>query len=311
VLTHDIAFMSQFAAKKPISRKAFDLALDRLEKEAQRAGRSLRDQLMISVGQYWKAQHSGPDSSALQFQNLPVEFFRELVNLGAGRSKRTPGQQIKKVLRPWVADENPKQLQNWYGQIYGEFAHGTLSDVMREVLLFAMRKDEKLIQRIHSAVLCGEVKTLEQIARCVALIHGVRYEGTGQAARVASQNKKLIGIAYLHLFELDQKPPTPFDIRIDLARDLCLADQRNKRPKFSDIWYLLRSGTTDDKDEVGPNSRYEVIGTRYIKKVLKSLKWPFRPSPRGHITVQAVKTMLDRAAREYLDDSETVLSDGR
>jgi hypothetical protein len=298
--------MSRFAGKKPLGRKAFDLALNRLEKEAQQTGRSLREQLMISVGEYWKAQHSKPDNAALQFQNLPVEFFRELINFGAGRSRRTPSQQITKVLRPWMSDENPKQLQNWYGQIYGEFARGTLSEVMREVLVFAMRKDEKLIQRLHEAILHGEVKPLEQITRCVALIHGIRYEGTGQAARVASQNKKLIGFAYLYLFEIDQKPPTPADIRVDLARDLCLKNQRTKRPKFSDIWYLLRSGSTDDKDEAGPRSRYEVIGTRFIKKVVKSLKWPLRASPRGPVSVKAVKSILDRTGRDYVDDSKTV-----
>jgi hypothetical protein len=299
--------MSRFAGKKPLSRKALDLALNRLEKEAQQTGRSLREQLLISVGEYWKVQHSKPDDAALQFQNLPVEFFRELINFGAGRSKRTPGQQIKKVLSPWVSDENPKHLQNWYGQIYGEFAQGALSEVMREVLVFAMRKDEKLIQRIHGAILRGEVKPLEQITRCVALIHGIRYEGTGQAARVASQNKKLIGFAYLHLFEIDQKPPTPADIRVDLARDICLKNQKSKRPKFSDIWYLLRSGATDDEDEAGPRSRYEIIGSRYIKKVIKSLKWPLRVSPRGPVTIQTVKNILDRAGRDYVDDSKTVL----
>jgi hypothetical protein len=299
--------MSRFAGKKPLSRKALDLALNRLEKEAQQTGRSLREQLLISVGEYWKVQHTKPDDAALQFQNLPVEFFRELINFGAGRSKRTPGQQIKKVLSPWVSDENPKHLQNWYGQIYGEFAQGALSEVMREVLVFAMRKDEKLIQRIHGAILRGEVKPLEQITRCVALIHGIRYEGTGQAARVASQNKKLIGFAYLHLFEIDQKPPTPADIRVDLARDICLKNQKSKRPKFSDIWYLLRSGATDDEDEAGPRSRYEIIGSRYIKKVIKSLKWPLRVSPRGPVTIQTVKNILDRAGRDYVDDSKTVL----
>jgi hypothetical protein len=296
--------MSRFAGKKPLNRKAFGLALRRLEEEAQQAGHSLREQIMISASKYCKAQHSGPDAAALQFQNFPIEFLRELIHFGAGRSKRTPGQQIKKVLRPWARDKNPKHLQNWYGQIYGEFAQGVLSKVMHEVLVFAMRKDEKLIHRIYDAILRGEVKTLEQITRCIALIHGIRYEGNGQAARVAGQNKKLIGFAYLNLFEFDQRPPTPADIRIDLARDLCLKNERGKRPKFSDIWYLLRSGSTDDKDEAGSRSRYEVIGTRYIKKVVKSLKWPLRASPRGPVTVQAVKNLLDRAGRDYVDDSE-------
>jgi hypothetical protein len=298
--------MGRFAGSKPINRKAFNRALSRLEDEAQQSGRSLREQLLVSVDEFGKAQHSKPDAIAAQLQGLPIQFFRELLNLGAGRSKRTPGQQIKKVLRPWSSNDNPKQFQNWYEQIYGEFAKGALSEVMREVLVFAMRKDEKLIQRIHDAVLRGEVKALEQITRCVALIHGLRYEGTGQAARVANQNKKLIGFAYLHLFEIDQKPPTPADIRIDLARDLCLKIQRTKRPKFSDIWYLLRSGSTGDEDKPGRRSRYEVIGSRHIKKVIKALKWPLRSSPRGPVTVQLVKKSLDRAGRDYIDDSKTV-----
>ena len=55
-----------------------------------------------------------------------------------------------------------------------------------------------------------------------------------------------------------------------------------------------------------PSSRYEVIGTRYIKKVIKSLKWPLRASPRGPVSVKAVKGILDRAGRDYVDDSKTV-----
>lgn len=95
-------------------------------------------------------------------------------------------------------------------------------------------------------------------------------------------------------------------IRVDLALDLCLKSRRAKRPKFSDIWYLLRSGPTDDGDVAGPQTRYDVIGTRFIKKVVRSLKWPLRSSPRGPVTVQAVKNILDRAGRDYLGDSKTV-----
>ena len=177
---------------------------------------------------------------------------------------------------------------------------------MREVLIFAMRKDEKLIQRIHDAILRGDVKTLEQITRCVALIHGIRYEGTGQGGASRQPEIKVDWFAYLYLFEIDQKPPTPADIRVDLARDLCLKTQRTKRPKFSDIWYLLRSGATDDEDEAGPRSRYEVMRIRYIRKVMKSLKWPLRASSRGPVTVQSVKNTLDRAGRDHVDDSKTL-----
>jgi hypothetical protein len=298
--------MGRFAGSKPINRKAFNRALSRLENEAQQSGRSLREQLLVSVDEFGKAQHSKPDAVAAQLQGLPIEFFRELLNFGAGRAKRTPGQQIKKVLRPWSLNENPKQLQNWYEQIYGEFAKGALSEVMRDVLLFATKREDALIQRIRDAVMSGDVKPLEQISRSVALIHGVRHEGTGPAARVAGENKKLIGFSYLHLYELENKPPTPTDIRIDLARDLCSRRRKNKLPKFSDIWYVLRSGSTDDSDEPDRTSRYEVVGTRYIKKVLKGLKWPTRPSPPSHITVQAVKSILDRSGQRFVDDSETI-----
>ena len=298
--------MGRFAGSKPINRKAFNRALNRLEEEAQQSGRSLREQLLVSVDEFGRARHSEPDAIAAQLQGLPIEFFRELLNFGAGRAKRTPGQQIKKVLSPWTPNENPKPLQNWYEQIYGEFAKGALSEVMRDVLLFATKREDALIQRIRDAVLSGDVKPLEQIGRCIALIHGVRHEGTGPAARVACENKKLIGFSYLHLYELASKPPTATDIRIDLARDHCLRRRRNKTPKFSDIWYLLRSGSTDDGDEPGPKSRYEVVGTRHIKKVLKGLGWPTRPSSRAHITVESVKAILERIGRGYVDDSGTI-----
>jgi hypothetical protein len=178
---------------------------------------------------------------------------------------------------------------------------------MRDVLLFATKREAALIQRIRAAVVSGDVKPLEQIGRCVALIHGVRHEGTGPAARVACENKKLIGFSYLHLYELKNKPPTATEIRIDLARDLCSKRRRTPTPKLSDIWYVLQSGSTDDSDEPSPNSRYEVVGTRYIKKVLKGLRWPTRPSPPSHLTVQAVKTLLDRSDQRYVNDSGTIL----
>jgi hypothetical protein len=303
--------MGRFAGTKSINRKAFNRALSRLEDEAQQSGRSLREQLLVSVDEFGKARHSEPDAVAAQLQGLPIEFFRELLNFGAGRAKRTPGQQIKKVLRPWSSDEYPKQLENWYEQIYGEFAKGALSEVMRDVLLFATKREYALIQRIRSAVVSGNVKPLEQIGRCVALIHGVRHEGTGPAARVACENKKLIGFSYLHLYELENKPPTATDIRIDLARDLCLRRRHTQRPKFSDIWYVLQSGSTDDNDEPGPTSRYEVVGTRYIKKVLKGLRWQTRPSPPSHLTAQAVMAILDRFGQRYVDDSATILDGGK
>ncbi len=92
--------MSRFAGRKPISRKAFDHALNRIEKEAQQAGRTLREQLLFSAGEHWKAQHSMSDTAALPFQNLPIEFLRELVNFGAGRSKRTPASKSRRFFAP-------------------------------------------------------------------------------------------------------------------------------------------------------------------------------------------------------------------
>jgi hypothetical protein len=294
--------MSRFSGKKPLDRQAIGRALDRIEKEAQVSGRSLREQLLDSVNESWRKRHSHADDAGM-VQDLPLEFFRELVHLSAGQSQRTPGQQIQKALRPWASGQKPKQLQNWYGQIYGEFASGPLSEIMHEVLVYGLKRDEKLMRRVYDAIRRGDVKTIEQIARCVALIHGVRHEGTGQAARVASRNKKKIGFAYLQLFEIDQKPPTPAAIRIALAREQCQDNRRGKPTRFSDIWLLLQSGATDDKDEPDRQSRYEVVGSRYIKKVLKALRWPLQSSSRGPLTVTMVKKMLDKMEAPYIDDS--------
>jgi hypothetical protein len=297
--------MSRFTGKKTLDRQAIGRALDRIEKEAQVSGRSLREQLLDSVSESWRRRHSKADD-AESLKDLPIEFFRELVHLSAGQSRRTPGQQIQKALRPWASGENPKQIKNWYGQMYGEFASGPLSEIMREVLVYGLKRDEKLMHRVYAAIRQGDVKTIEQIARCVALIHGMRHEGTGQAARVASQNKKKIGFAYLQLFETEQKPPTPAAIRIALAREQCQDNRRGKPVRFSDIWLLLQSGATDDKDEPDRQSRYEVVGTRYIKKVIKALRWPLRSSARGPITIRLVKTILDKMEGPYLDDSPTM-----
>jgi hypothetical protein len=294
--------MSRTSGKKPLDRQAIGRALDRIEKEAQASGRSLREQLLDSINESWKKRQSKADD-AESLKGLPIEFFRELVHLSAGQSRRTPGQQIQKALRPWASGENPKQIKNWYGQMYGEFASGPLSEIMREVLVFGLKRDERLMHRVYAAIRQGDVKTIEQITRCVALIHGMRHEGTGQAARVASQNKKKIGFAYLQLFETEQKPPTPAAIRVALAQEQCRAARYGKPIRFSDIWLLLQSGATDDKDEPDRQSRYEIVGSRYIKKVVRALHWPLRPSARGPITVRLVKEILDKMEGGYIDDS--------
>jgi hypothetical protein len=88
-----------------------------------------------------------------------------------------------------------------------------------------------------------------------------------------------------------------------LARDQCHDNRRGKPIRFSDIWLLLQSGATDDKDEPDRQSRYEIVGTRYIKKVVKALRWPLYASSRGPLTVSMVKKLLDKMATPYIDDS--------
>jgi hypothetical protein len=65
---------------------------------------------------------------------IPPQILRQIIYTTAEKSKLTPGQHLKSVLRAEIEGEAPKDLQNWYSQIYGEFSKAGLSEVMRDVL---------------------------------------------------------------------------------------------------------------------------------------------------------------------------------
>jgi hypothetical protein len=177
---------------------------------------------------------------------------------------------------------------------------------MREVLLYGANRDDRLMLRVRAAILSGDIKYLDQITRCVALVHGIKHEGNGHAARLASLTQRNIGLAYLRLYELENKPPNAREIHVLLARDACFKNTR-RPPRFTDIWYLLRSGPTDDsQNKPSRKARYELTGTKNIKKVVKHFKWRLGRTQDGPMSLDAVRKILDKAQLKYVDDSEAV-----
>ena len=290
--------------KKYPTKNAFAAALKRLRAEALKHGRTLPEQISIYAGQKQnKAARLGQLESS-----IPPQILRQIIYTTAGRAKLTPGQHLKSVLRPGIEGDAPKEHQNWYAQIYGEFSKGSLSEVMREVLLYGANRDDRLMLRVRAAILNGDIRYLDKITRCVALVHGIKHERNGHAARLANLTQRNIGLAYLRLYELENKPPTAREIHVLMARDACFRNTRHL-PRFSDIWYLLRSGPTDDlQSKPTREARYELTGTKNIKKVIKLFKWRLGRSPAGPLSVDAVKKILDRALLKYVDDSKTLTS---
>jgi hypothetical protein len=288
--------------KKFPTKNTFATALRKLKAEAQKHGRTLPEQISIYAGkrQNKTARLGRPESS------IPPQILRQIIYTTAEKAKLTPGQHLKSVLHPGVKGDAPKELQNWYAQIYGEFSKGSLSEVMREVLLYGANRDDRLMLRVRSAILNGDIRYLDQITRCVALVHGIKHEGNGHAARLASQTQRNIGLAYLRLYELENKPPTAREIHVLLARDACFKNARHL-PRFTDIWYLLRSGPTDDSpSKPSREARYELTGTKNIKKVIGLFKWRLGRSPDGPLTIDTVRKILGKAQLKYVDDSETI-----
>jgi hypothetical protein len=60
---------------------------------------------------------------------------------------------------------------------------------------------------------------------------------------------------------------------------------------------------TGDKDEPDRQSRYEVVGTGYIKKVIKALRRPLHASSGRPLTVRMAKKLLDKLEAPYIDAS--------
>jgi hypothetical protein len=289
--------------KKLPTKNTFTVALKKLKAEALKHGRTLPEQISIYAGkrQNKNARLSQPQSP------IPPQILRQIIYTTAEKSKLTPGQHLKSVLSPGIESDAPKELQNWYAQIYGEFSKGDLSEVMREVLLYGANRDNRLMLRVRAAVLNGDIRYLDQITRCVALVHGIKHERNGLAARLANLTQRNIGLAYLRLYELENKPPTAREIHVLLARDTCLKNAK-RLPRFTDIWYLLRSGPTNDsQSQPSREARYELTGTKNIKKVIKFFKWRLGRSPDGPLSVDAVRKILGKAQLKYVDDSVTVL----
>ena len=288
--------------KKIPTKNAFAAALRRLKAEAQKRGLTLPEQISIYAGkrQNKTARVGQPESP------IPPQILRQIIYTTAEKSKLTPGQHLKSVLRPEIEGEAPKELQNWYSQIYGEFSKGSLSEVMREVLLYGANRDDRLILRVRAAILNGDIRYLDQITRCVALVDGIKHESNGHAARLASLTQRHIGLAYLRLYELENKPPTAREIHVLLARDACFKNTK-RLPRFTDIWYLLRSGPTNDsQSKPSREARYELTGTKNIKKVIKFFKWRLGRSSDGPLSLDSVRRILGKAQLKYVDDSEAL-----
>jgi hypothetical protein len=270
-----------------------------LEEEAGRLGRSLPEHLGIIAAEYREKNLAKSSGAAVRKFPRHPKITQQLVRLLASEAGLTPNEYIRQQIKGEKVE--PLQgLQNWYGQIYGEFAKGPLSEVLREALLCASGQSEQLMPLVRTAIERGNVKFLEQITRCVALIHGIKHEANGQATRVASPNKMKIMLAYLRLTGLDGQLPSAAEVRVLLAAQSCGSGK--VKPRFSDIWYLLRSGPADDSDaEPNPTSRYEISSTSYIKKILRSVSWPVR-TLHGPLTVKQVKRLLARARVHYQDD---------
>lgn len=284
--------------KRQLSKREQAALRKNLEAEARRLGRSLPEHMRIIVAEYQEKKLAKSKSTTVQRTSRNPKVTQQLIRLLASEAGLTPNQYIRQVHGKKV--EPLQALQNWYGQIYGEFGKEPLSTVLRKVLLYAAERSDELAPLVRTAIQHGNVKYLEQIIRCVALIHGIKHEANGQATHVASLNKMKIMLAYIRLSGLDDQLPSAGEIRVLLAVQSC--DKGVVNPKFSDIWYLLRSGPANDSDdEPGPASRYEVSGTSYIKKVLKSFSWPLR-TLRGPLTVGQVKRILARARVLYQDD---------
>jgi hypothetical protein len=288
--------------KKIPTKNAFAAALRKLKAEAQKRGLTLPEQISIYAGKRQnKIARLGQAESP-----IPPQILRQIIYATAEKAKLTPGQHLKSVLHPGVKGDVPKELQNWYAQIYGEFSKGGLSEVMGEVLLYGANRDDRLILRVRAAILSGDIRYLNQITRCVALVHGIKHESNGHAARLASLTQRNIGLAYLRLYELENKPPTAREIHVLLARDACFKNT-GRLPRFTDIWYLLRSGPIDDsQNKPSRKARYELTGTKNIKKVVKFFRWRLGRTQDGPMSLDAVRKILDKAQLKYVDDSEAV-----
>ncbi len=242
-----------------------------------------------------------------QQAKVPKVFYHEIINLNAGRAKRTPAEHISRAWNREIIPETPVDIQDWYAKIYGDFAKPPLADLLDAVLRRGLKGDPKLIEGLDEAILKGNLKWLEELTCCVAVIHGMPYAGNGQSRHMASATMRNVQLTFNRLFGFKGQRPSASEIRVEMVRYACSVENDQEPPKFSDVWYLLRSGPKNDSDdEPGYSARYEVTGIKNIKKILKSLKLKTGPSLRGPLTAKKIKSILDKWGLGYVDDSEMV-----
>jgi hypothetical protein len=235
----------------------------------------------------------------------PRAFTQGIFQLRAGQLKLTPRQLFRYATMKEEIGKTPEDIRNWFAKIAGDFSKPPLADLLEEIYLRVLKDESRLVMRLDEAIRSGNIKWLEELTSCVAFIHRIPYTGNGQARRVAGGTARNVILTFTRLFEQREERPSATEIRVEMARYVCLLENDHRPPKFSDIWYLLRSGPKDDA-EPGPSSRYEVTGIKNIKKTLKSMKVTVGTPLRGPLTEKKVKFILDKWGLGYVDDSESV-----
>jgi len=292
-------------AKKQQFLFRFTPAIEKnLRAQAVKEGRSYEDQLAIYINR--KIRSLFPLENHVQEKISPAVFFHSRL-LAAYETGLTP-QRHSRSIRDQIMGKRddlelknpvvPKEIKNWYAQIYGGFAKGDLAKIMRSVLLFASYRDEFLADDLRTAIQKGDLLCLRQITRCIALIHDLEFEGNGQAMNLVTRTKREIMFSYLELEELDNQPPTPTEIRVLLAYKSCA--KKDTLPKISDIWDLLQIGSLDDFESES-KSTCKICSLKYIKTVLLEQYWPLG-TRRFHLNRDKVKMIFDRATYKYIDE---------
>jgi hypothetical protein len=276
-----------------------------LDAEAETTGRSFRDLLTAEMERVRRERREKAEADRRKRPSVPRAFYEGMFHLRAGRMKLTLGQLFRNVLSEGETKETPEDIQNWYAKIAGDFAKPPLADLAENIYRRVLKDEPKLVESLDEAIRTGDIKWLEELTCCVAFIHRIPYAGNGQSRRVAGATARNVMLAFTRLFEERDQRPSASEIRVEMARHACYLENNHQPPKFSDVWYLLRSGPKDD-DKPGPSSRYEVTGIKNIKKTLKSLKVALGPPLRGPLTAKKVKSILDRWQLRYVDDSEVV-----
>jgi hypothetical protein len=287
------------------SKKKLSINWAALDAEAETTGRSFRDLLTAEMERVRRERREKAEADRKKRASIPKVFYEGMFHLRAGRMGLTLGQLFRNAVRQEEIKETPQDIQNWYAKIAGDFAKPPLADLAEDIYRRVLKDEPKLIASLDEAIRSGNIKWLEDLTCCVAFIHRIPYAGNGQARRVAGATARNVMLTFTRLFEVSNQRPSASEIRVEMARHACYLEINRQPPKFSDVWYLLRSGPRDD-EEPGPSARYEVTGIKNIKKTLKFLKVAAGPPLRGLLTVRKVKSILDRWGLGYVDDSEVV-----